>query len=49
MWSKMFVVYDFLADYEDFLKIHDMKPKKQNTIKLRNFTFPPRDDPTLLF
>ena len=24
MWSKMFVVYDFLADLEDFLKIHDM-------------------------
>ena len=46
---KIFVVYDFLADYEDFLKIHDMKPKKQNKIKLRNFTFPPRDDPTLLF
>ena len=22
MWSKMFVVYDFLADFEDFLKIH---------------------------
>ena len=40
MWGKIFVVYDFLADFEDFLKIHDMKPKKQNKIKLRNFTSP---------
>ena len=22
MWSKIFVVYNFLADFEDFLKIH---------------------------
>ena len=31
---KIFVVYDFLADFEDFVKIHDMRCCSWNSVNV---------------